>query len=85
MVICLERVAYGPADAIATHSLSLASVKLRLVLPFWYRLNRVVLDKGPLEGVCVCVFGCDVGLQLQWHPAQKRLDHSYSYSPAACT
>jgi len=28
---------------------------LRLVLPFWYRLNWVVLDKGPLEGVCVCV------------------------------
>ena len=28
------------------HSLSLASVKSRLVLPFWYRLTRVVLDKG---------------------------------------
>ena len=26
------------------HSLSLASVKSRLVLPFWYRLNRVVPD-----------------------------------------
>ena len=43
------------------HSLSLASVKSRLVLPFWYRptrvvLTRVVLDKGPLNGcVCVCV------------------------------
>ena len=36
------------------HSLSLASVKSRLVLPFWYRLCRVVLDKGPLNG-CVCV------------------------------
>ena len=36
------------------HSLSLASVKSRLVLPFWYRLTRVVLDKGPLN-VCVCV------------------------------
>ena len=35
------------------HSLSLASVKFRLVLPFWYRLTRVVLDKGPLNG-CVC-------------------------------
>jgi len=39
------------------HSLSLASVKFRLVLPFWYQLNRVVPDKGPLNGcVCVCVF-----------------------------
>ena len=28
------------------HSLSLASVKSRLVLPFWYRLTWVVPDKG---------------------------------------
>ena len=52
MVICRARcrLAYGPADATAT----LASVKSRLVLPFWYRLTRVVLDKEPLNG-CVCV------------------------------
>ena len=51
--------AYGPADATATHSLSLASVKSRLVLPFWYRLTRVVPEKGPLNGrVCVCVCVC---------------------------
>ena len=38
------------------HSLSLASIKSRLVLPFWYRLTRVVPDKGPLNGcVCMCV------------------------------
>ena len=36
-------------------SLSLASVKSRLVLPFWYRLTWVVPEKGPLNG-CVCVF-----------------------------
>ena len=38
------------------HSLSLASVKSRLVfLPFWYRLTWVVPEKGPLNGsVCVC-------------------------------
>ena len=35
------------------HSLSLASVKSRLVLPFWYRLTRVVPDKGSLNR-CVC-------------------------------
>ena len=35
------------------HSLSLASLKSRLVLPFWYRLTRVVLDRGPLNR-CVC-------------------------------
>jgi len=37
------------------HSLSLASVKSRLVLPFWYRLTQVVPDKGPLNR-CVCVY-----------------------------
>ena len=39
------------------HSLSLASAKSRLVLPFWYRLTWVVLEKGPLN-VCVCVCVC---------------------------
>jgi len=34
------------------HSLSLASVISRLVLPFWYRLTWVVPEKGPLN-VCV--------------------------------
>jgi len=35
------------------HSLSFASIKSRLVLPkFWYWLNRVVPDKGPLNGCC---------------------------------
>jgi len=49
------RPAYGPADATAT--LSLASVKSRLVLPFWYQLTWVVPEKGSLNGcVCVCVF-----------------------------
>ena len=38
------------------HSLSLASVKSRLVLPFWYRLIWVVPNKRLLNGcVCVCV------------------------------
>ena len=38
------------------HSLSLASIKSRLVLPVWYWLTRVVPEKGPLNGcVCVCV------------------------------
>ena len=54
------RLACGPADATAIHcSLSLAVVKSRLVLPFWYRLTQVVLDKEPLIGcVCVCVCVC---------------------------
>jgi len=40
-------------------SLSLASVKSRLGLPFWYRFTRVVPEIGPLNGcVCVCVRAC---------------------------
>ena len=35
------------------HSLSLAPVKSRLVVPFWYRLSQVVLEKRPLNG-CSC-------------------------------
>ena len=48
------------------HSLSLASRKSRLVLPFWYWLTRVVPDKGPLNG-CVCVCVCVlVRLDAPW-------------------
>ena len=39
------------------HSLSLASVKSRLVLPFWYRLTRVVPENGSLNG-CSVVVSC---------------------------
>jgi len=38
------------------HSLSLASVKSTLILPFRYRLTWVVPEKGPLNGcVCLCI------------------------------
>ena len=37
------------------HSLSLASVKSRLVLPFWYWLTCVVPEKRAVKRVCVCV------------------------------
>ena len=37
------------------HSLSLAPVKSCLVLPFWYRLTQVVLEKRPLNGCSVVV------------------------------
>ena len=49
------------------HSLSLVSVKSRLVLSFWYRLTRVVPEKSTKRVcvrvcvcvcVCVCVFVC---------------------------
>ena len=38
------------------HSLSLASVKSRLVLPFWYWLTWIVPEKGLLTCVCVCIY-----------------------------
>jgi len=41
------------------HSLSLASVKSRLVLPFWYRLTQVDSEKGLLN-VCMCMYVCTV-------------------------
>ena len=34
-----------------------ASVKSRLVLPSWYRLAQIFLDKGPLNGCCSCCLG----------------------------
>ena len=52
------------------HSLSLASVKCRLFLPFCYRLTRVVPEKGPLNGcvyvavVCCVRFGFCLSLHL---------------------
>jgi len=47
-----------------TVSLSLVSVKSRLVLPFWCQLTRAVPDKGPLNR-CVCVFiNCTTSLRL---------------------
>jgi len=48
------------------HSLSLASVKSRLVLPFWYRPTLVVPEKGPLNG-CVCVCVCAMQYINWWH------------------
>ena len=40
------------------HSLSLAPVKSRLVLSFWYRLTWIVPEKRAVKRVCVCVFVC---------------------------
>ena len=37
---------------------SLALIKWRLVLPFWYRLTRVVLEKRPLNGCSSGVVYC---------------------------
>ena len=60
VVICLEQGAGLHMAQLMPLPLTvscLASVKSRLVLPFWYRLTWVVPEKGPLYGcVCMCVF-----------------------------
>jgi len=64
------------------HSLSLASVKSRLV-PFWYRLTWVVPEKGPLN-VCVsvcCLFSCLCRNSTALHIATAHL--ALSSSPTA--
>ena len=55
VVICLDRGADLHMAQLMPLPLTVsASVKSRLVAPFWYRLARVVPDKEPLN-VCVCV------------------------------
>ena len=55
MVICLELGADLHMAQLMPLLLTVSCFsKSRLVLPFWYRLNRVDPDKGPLN-VCVCV------------------------------
>jgi len=53
------------------HSLSLASVKYRSVVLFWYRLTWVVPDKGPLNG-CVKRGVCVTGVMHQIQFSNQR-------------
>ena len=68
VVICLERGADLHMAQLMPLPLTVSC--FRLVLPFWYRLTRVVLEKGPLN-VCVCVCVC-VCAQLPSHPTLHR-------------
>ena len=80
------------------HSLSLASVKSRLVLLFWYRLTRVVPEKGPfcdLESVGSVFQMCGavttkvretVWLVVSWGgwwPAVVKRTHEYASTTSA--
>ena len=60
VVICLELDADLHMAQLMPLPLTISCFsKSRLVLPFWYRLTRVVPEKGPLNGcVCVCVCVC---------------------------
>ena len=67
MVICLEREADVHMAQLMPLPLTVSCFSkiligftflvLALILSFWYRLTRVVPEKGPLNGcVCVCVY-----------------------------
>ena len=60
MVICLERGADLRIAQLMPLPLTVCCFsKIQVLLPFWYRPTRVVLDKGPLNVcVCVCVRAC---------------------------
>ena len=64
MVVFLER----GADLAQLMPLSLAPVKSRLVLPFWYRLTQVVLEKRPLNG---CSYHSGYVLFVKQHSDDK--------------
>jgi len=54
------------------HSLSLASVKSTLVLPFWYWLTWVVPERAS-KRVCVCISCLRCPQQLQYRPTGHML------------
>ena len=62
MVICLERGADLHTALLMPLPLPLPLTfsclsKIEIGFTFWYRLTRVVMDRGPLNG-CVCVCAC---------------------------
>jgi len=60
MVICLEQGADLHMAQLMPLPLTVSCCsKIQIGLRFWYRLTRVVLEKGPLNVcVCVCVRAC---------------------------
>jgi len=67
------------------HSLSLASVKYRLVLLFWYRLTQVVPDKGPLNSVCVSLCSAEaINRKTGDNYSKPRVSKSYEKTHRPC-
>jgi len=58
--------AYGTGNATITPS-TLASLKSRMVLPFWYWLTQVVLKKGLLKSCSVVVLEIFQDIDMMWH------------------
>jgi len=68
MVICLEQGADLHMAQLMPLTLTASCFsKIQMVLPFWYWLTRVVMDKGPLNG---CMYVCIL------KPGQLKPPHS---------
>jgi len=67
------------------HSLSLASLKSRLVLPFCYRLTWVVPEKGPLNGCTLRLLRCASSKKLSYRRGTARCVVSVEILPIAIT
>ena len=62
MVICLEQGADLHMAQLMPLPLTVSCFsKIQIVLPFWYRLTWVVLEKRAVKRVCVCVWLGDRG------------------------
>ena len=63
--------------------------KIQIGLPFWYRLTRVVLEKEPLNGVCVCVAEGESYLEqviaIDPISRQFQITHISFKNPSACS
>ena len=79
MVICLERVADLHMAQLMPLPLTVSCFsKIRTgftLLPFWYRITRVVPEKGPLN-VCVCVCSLSLALRTSECTARKYFTNS---------
>ena len=66
------------------HSMCLASIKSRLLSPFWYRLTRAFPEKGLLNG-CVCVvISCFMTVNIPLASADRFLRYSVEIRQVRC-
>jgi len=79
VVVCLERGA--DLHMAQLMPLSLAPVKSRLVLPFWYRLTQVILEKRPLNGCCYLTPALNSQGMKKLHRAIQKVQKSHWNEP----
>jgi len=87
MAICLERGAGLHTGQLMPLPLTVSCFsKIQICFTFWYRLTRVVPDKGPLNGcVCVCVCVCACPLMMGksiWIDSPGRIKSKHSLQSA---